>query len=221
MAQMEHSGESSAQESTEDQLYKVRHSLAHVLAQAVLDMRPGSTLGFGPPIRDGFYYDFILSSPITEEDFPDLERRMKKIIKKGQRFYREDLTADEALARIDEMEEPYKREYAKELLDKNNLDGLSFYRNGSFLDMCEGPHVDTTKDIPRDAFKIRSVAGAYWRGDSNNVMMTRLYAWAFETKAELDEYVANWEDAQARDHKRLGREPVSYTHLTLPTICSV
>ena len=206
MAQMEHSGESSAQESTEDQLYKVRHSLAHVLAQAVLDMRPGSTLGFGPPIRDGFYYDFILSSPITEEDFPDLERRMKKIIKKGQRFYREELTADEALSRIDEMDEPYKREYAKELLDKNNLEGLSFYRNGSFLDMCEGPHVDTTKDIPRDAFKIRSVAGAYWRGDSNNVMMTRLYAWAFETKAELDEYVAAWEDAQARDHKRLGRE---------------
>ncbi len=211
MAQMEHSGDSNVAEGGEDQLYKVRHSLAHVLAQAVLDMRPGSTLGFGPPIRDGFYYDFILSSPITEEDFPDLERRMKKIIKKGQRFYREDLTADEALARIDEMEEPYKREYAKELLDKNNLDGLSFYRNGSFLDMCEGPHVDTTKDIPRDAFKIRSVAGAYWRGDSNNVMMTRLYAWAFETKAELDEYVANWEDAQARDHKRLGRELGIYT----------
>jgi len=206
MAQMEHSGDSNAQENQQDQLYKVRHSLAHVLAQAVLDMRPGSTLGFGPPIRDGFYYDFILSSPITEEDFPDLERRMKKIIKKGQRFYREDLTAGEALARIDEMEEPYKREYAKELLDKNDLDGLSFYRNGSFLDMCEGPHVDTTKDIPRDAFKIRSVAGAYWRGDSNNVMMTRLYAWAFETKAELDEYVAAWEDAQSRDHKRLGRE---------------
>jgi len=208
MAQVEHSDESNV---NDDPLYKIRHSLAHVLAQAVLDMRPGSTLGFGPPIRDGFYYDFILSSPISEEDFPDLERRMKKIIKKGQRFYREDLSADEALARIDEMEEPYKREYAQELLDKNNLEGLSFYRNGSFLDMCEGPHVDTTKDIPRDAFKIRSVAGAYWRGDSNNVMMTRLYAWAFETKAELDEYVANWEEAQARDHKRLGKELGIYT----------
>jgi len=208
MAQVEHSNESNV---NDDPLYKIRHSLAHVLAQAVLDMRPGSTLGFGPPIRDGFYYDFILSSPISEEDFPDLERRMKKIIKKGQRFYREDLSADEALARIDEMEEPYKREYAQELLDKNNLEGLSFYRNGSFLDMCEGPHVDTTKDIPRDAFKIRSVAGAYWRGDSNNVMMTRLYAWAFETKAELDEYVANWEEAQARDHKRLGKELGIYT----------
>ena len=203
MAQMEHSGDSDV---SMDQLYKIRHSLAHVLAQAVLEMRPGSTLGFGPPIRDGFYYDFILSSPITDEDFPDLERRMKKIIKKGQRFYREDLAATDALQRIEEMEEPYKREYAQELLEKNNLEGLSFYRNGPFLDMCEGPHVDTTKEIPRDAFKIRSVAGAYWRGDSNNVMMTRLYAWAFETKEELEQHVKNWEEAQARDHKRLGRE---------------
>ena len=149
---MEHSGDSDV---SMDQLYKIRHSLAHVLAQAVLEMRPGSTLGFGPPIRDGFYYDFILSSPITDEDFPDLERRMKKIIKKGQRFYREDLAATDALQRIEEMEEPYKREYAQELLEKNNLEGLSFYRNGPFLDMCEGPHVDTTKEIPRDAFKIR------------------------------------------------------------------
>jgi len=191
---------------TDDQLYRIRHSLAHVLAQAVLDMRPGSTLGFGPPIKDGFYYDFILSAPITDEDFPDLERRMKKIIKKGQKFYREELGAAEALARIEEMDEPYKREYAAELLKKNDLDGLSFYRNGSFLDMCEGPHVETTKEIPRDAFKVRSVAGAYWRGDSNNVMMTRIYAWAFADKDTLDSYVSRWEEAQARDHKKLGRE---------------
>ena len=190
----------------DEQLYRIRHSLAHVLAQAVLDMRPGSTLGFGPPIKDGFYYDFILSAPITDEDFPDLERRMKKIIKKGQKFYREELSADEALARIDEMDEPYKREYAAELLTKNQLDGLSFYRNGPFLDMCEGPHVETTKEIPRDAFKVRSVAGAYWRGDSGNVMMTRIYAWAFADKETLDTYVSRWEEAQARDHKKLGRE---------------
>ncbi|HSG90263.1 MAG TPA: threonine--tRNA ligase [Pseudomonadales bacterium] len=202
MAQFEHSGEADEQ----DELYRIRHSLAHVLAQAVLELRPGSTLGFGPPIRDGFYYDFILSEPLTEEDFPELERRMKKIIKKDQRFYREDLSAEEALARIDEMAEPYKREYAEELLGKHGLEGLSFYRNGSFVDMCEGPHVESTKKIPRDAFKLRSVAGAYWRGDSDNVMMTRLYAWAFATKEELDEYVAAFEDAQARDHKKLGRE---------------
>jgi threonyl-tRNA synthetase len=193
-------------QSDDDALYRIRHSLAHVLAQAVLEMRPGSTLGFGPPIRDGFYYDFILSENLTDEDFPELERRMKKIIKKDQRFYREDLSAAEALARIEEMGEPYKREYGAELIEKNNLAELTFYRNGPFVDMCEGPHVESTKKIPRDGFKLRSVAGAYWRGDSDNVMMTRIYAWAFADKAALDEHVERWNDAQARDHKKLGRE---------------
>ncbi len=198
----EHSGEQDAK----DDLYLIRHSLAHVLAQAVLEMRPGTTLGFGPPIKDGFYYDFMLSSPLTDEDFPELERRMKKILKKGQRFYREDLPKEEALARLDEMNEPYKREYAEELFRKHGLASLSFYRNGPFLDMCEGPHVDTTKDIPRDAFKIRSVAGAYWRGDSRNPMLTRIYVWAFRTKEELDEHVQAYYEALERDHKKLGRE---------------
>ena len=202
MAKFEHSGDAQEQ----DELFKVRHSLAHVMAQAVLEMRPGATLGFGPPIADGFYYDFILPEPLTEEDFPELERRMKKICKKGQRFDREDLDADAALARIEEMGEPYKKEYGAELIDKHGLDGLSFYRNGPFLDMCEGPHVHTTKEIPRDAFKIRNVAGAYWRGSSDNVMMTRIYAWAFLDKETLDAHVKAFEEAQARDHKKLGRE---------------
>jgi len=192
--------------SPNDALYRIRHSLAHVLAQAVLEVRPGSTLGFGPPIKDGFYYDFILSAPLTEEDFPEIEQRMRKILKKGQRFDREDLSKDDALARLAQMSEPYKREYALELIEKRNLQSLSFYRNGPFLDMCEGPHVTTTREIGRDAFKLRSVAGAYWRGDSDNVMMTRVYAWAFATKLELDEYVARYELALARDHKKLGRE---------------
>ena len=196
-----------ADQSDGDQaLYRLRHSLAHVLAQAVLDMRPGSTLGFGPPINDGFYYDFILSQPITEADFPELEQRIRRILKKGQRFYREDLAVDDAFARLDEMQEPYKREYAAELVEKKGLDGLSFYRSGPFLDMCEGPHVDTTRDIARDAFKLRSVAGAYWRGDSDNVMMTRIYAWAFADKATLDSAVSAYQLAQERDHKKLGRE---------------
>ena len=202
MASFEHSGD----EQRDDELYRVRHSLAHVLAQAVLEMRPGSTLGFGPPIRDGFYYDFILSEPLTEADFPEIERRMRKILKKGQRFYREDLPAAAALQRIDEMGEPYKREYGAELVEKHGLQELSFYRNGPFLDMCEGPHVDTTKDIPRDAFKLRSVAGAYWRGDSRNRMMTRIYAWAFADKEALEGHAERWRLAQERDHKKLGRE---------------
>tara|TARA_B110000971_G_scaffold183734_1_gene191256 strand:- start:1312 stop:3192 length:1881 start_codon:yes stop_codon:yes gene_type:complete len=203
--------EAHVEEIEKDDLYKVRHSLAHVLAQAVLEIRPGSTLGFGPPISDGFYYDFILSEPLTEEDFPSLMQKMKKIIKKGQRFDREDLSAEDALARIKEMGEPYKMEYGAELVEKNNLEGLSFYRNGPFLDMCEGPHVHTTKDIPRDAFMLRSVAGAYWRGNSDNVMMTRIYAWAFLDKETLDTHVTAYEEAQARDHKKLGRELGIYT----------
>ncbi len=202
MASLEHSGAQRRQ----DALYCIRHSLAHVLAQAVLELRPGSTLGFGPPIADGFYYDFILSAPLSEADFPEIERRMRKIIKKGQRFYREDLAAAEALARIDEMGEPYKREYGAELIDKHGLSELSFYRNGPFLDMCEGPHVADTRKLPRDAFKLRSVAGAYWRGDSRNPMMTRIYAWAFASGDELEAHVARWRQAQERDHKKLGRE---------------
>jgi len=202
METLEHSGELSP----DDALYRIRHSLAHVLAQAVLEMRPGSTLGFGPPIKDGLYYDFILSAPLTEEDFPELERRMRKILKSGQRFDHEDLPAAAALQRLTEMKEPYKREYAQELVEKKDLSSLSFYRNGPFLDMCEGPHVRTTKEIPRDGFKLRSVAGAYWRGNSDNVMMTRIYAWAFATKDDLDEQVARHELALARDHKKLGRE---------------
>ena len=191
---------------TDAELYRIRHSLAHVLAQAVLAMREGSTLGFGPPIEDGFYYDFILTEPITAADFPELERRMRRILKQGQRFYQEDLPVTAALARLAEMQEPYKREYAAELVAKQDLDTLSFFRNGPFLDMCEGPHVETTRDIPRDAFKLRSVAGAYWRGDSNNVMMTRIYAWAFASKEALDAAVDAFALAQARDHKKLGRE---------------
>ena len=166
----------------------------------------GSTLGFGPPIADGFYYDFILSEPITEADFPELERHMKRILKSRQNFYCEDLARDEALARLDEMKEPHKREYAEELLEKQGLENLTFYRNGPFVDMCEGPHVENTREIPRDCFKLRSVAGAYWRGDSDRVMMTRIYAWAFEDKAQLDEAVQRFELAQARDHKKLGAE---------------
>ena len=189
-----------------DEIYRIRHSLAHVMAQAVLELRPGSTLGFGPPIDDGFYYDFLLSEPLSEDDFPQIERLMKKIIKKDQKFYREELTVEEAFTRLKEMDEPYKEAYATELVEKNSLESLTFFRNGSFLDMCEGPHVGSTKKIPRDAFKIRSIAGAYWRGDSKNVMMTRIYAWAFEDKQQLDLKVEAFRQAQLRDHKKLGRE---------------
>jgi threonyl-tRNA synthetase len=193
-------------EAANPRLFRIRHSLAHVLAQAVLKVRPGAKLGFGPAIEDGFYYDFILPEPISETDFPEIEREMKRVIKHRQAFVREDLPVAEGLARIDAMGEPYKREYAQELASNKGLPSLSFYTNGTFLDMCEGPHVENTADLPMDGFKLRSLAGAYWRGDSRNVMMTRIYAWAYETKEELDARVQQHKDAVARDHKKLGKE---------------
>lgn len=195
----------------EDALYRLRHSLAHVLAQAVLEMRPGSTLGFGPPIADGCYYDFILSEPLKEEDFPEIERRMKNIIKLGQKFEHETLSREAAKLRLEEMGEPYKKEYAEELFEKRGIENLTFYKNGPFLDMCEGPHVENTRQIPPGCFKLRSIAGAYWRGDSNNVMMTRIYVLAFESKEILEEELRRLKEAQERDHKKLGRKLEIYT----------
>jgi threonyl-tRNA synthetase len=189
-----------------DELYRIRHSLAHVLAQAVLEIRPGAQLGFGPPIEDGFYYDFILPEPISEEDFPEIESRMKRIIKQNQKFECEHVPVQAALGRLDGMGQTYKREYAEELAGEQELDTLSFYQNGPFVDLCRGPHVESTRQIPLGAFKLRSVAGAYWRGSSDNVMMTRIYAWAFDSKEALEEHVRRHREALARDHKKLGRE---------------
>ncbi len=192
--------------SVSDSLYRIRHSLAHIMAEAVLELRPGTKLGFGPPIDDGFYYDFILPSPITEEDFPEIEKKMRRLIQENHVFAREELPKEQALARLNEMGEPYKREYAEELFEKKDLQNLTFYRTGPFLDMCEGPHVESSRNLPQQGFKLRSLAGAYWRGDSKNAMMTRIYAWAFETKAELDAQLKAYKEAQERDHKKLGKE---------------
>jgi threonyl-tRNA synthetase len=189
-----------------EKLHRVRHSLAHILAQAVRELRPGSRLGFGPPIDDGLYYDFILSAPLSENDFPELERRMRRIIAANAEFVREELPLDEALARIDALGEPYKREYAREIAEKQGAQALSFYRSGGFVDMCEGPHVARASEIPADAFRIRAIAGAYWRGDSRNVMMTRIYVWAFGSRAELEARLEEHRLALERDHKKLGRE---------------
>lgn len=189
-----------------DDLYRIRHSLAHVMAQALLELRPGSKLGFGPPIDNGFYYDFILSEPLTEADFKEIEKRMRRIINQDQVFEEENLGYEEAMARLESMGEPYKREYAQELFDRKGIETLRFYRNGPFLDMCEGPHVVSTKAIPADGFKLRSIAGAYWRGDSRNVMMTRIYAWAYGSKEELKAAMLAHEEALKRDHKKLGKE---------------
>lgn len=189
-----------------EKLHRVRHSLAHVLADAMQRLRPGALLGFGPAIDDGFYYDFILPEPITDEDLPRLEELMREALKQDQKFVREELPKDQALARLEAMKEPHKVEYARELISKKGLDSLSFYTSGSFVDMCEGPHVGSTREIPIDCFKLHSIAGAYWRGDNDNAMMTRVYGWAFANKKELKEYEKAREEALKRDHRKLGQE---------------
>jgi threonyl-tRNA synthetase len=131
---------------------------------------------------------------------------MARLIQEGHEFSKEELPIDEALKRIDEMGEPYKKEYAQELINRERLSSLSFYRSGSFVDMCEGPHVARACEIPLGAFKLKSIAGAYWRGNSDNVMMTRIYAWAFLSSNELNEHIKAYFEAQERDHKKLGRE---------------
>ena len=140
-------------------LYKIRHSLAHVLAQAVLEIRPNAKLGFGPPIDSGFYYDFDLTEPLSPEDLPMLEKRMRQIIKKGQVFEREELGHDEMVERLDKDNQGYKIEQVEDLSAQNEI--LSLYRNGPFWDLCEGPHVDSTRDIPKNCFSLDSLEGAY------------------------------------------------------------
>ena len=187
-------------------IYKLRHSLSHVLAQAVQEFRPGTKLGFGPPIANGFYYDFLLTDPISSDDLPEIEDRMRAIIKQKQEFKLEELPAADALARIEDMGEPHKLEYAKELIEEKGLDSLTFYTNGPFVDMCEGPHVENTIKLPAKGFKLYSIASAYWRGDERNVTMTRIYAYAFSNPKELKAYVAKREEALKNDHRKLGAE---------------
>ncbi len=193
----------------DENLYKIRHSMAHVLAQAVLQIRPKAQLGFGPPIRTGFYYDFLLEEPLTENDLPDLEKRMRKIIQEKETFQREDLPKPEALKKLAGMGQALKVEYAQELLQSN--DSLSFYKNGPFVDMCEGPHVDNTQEIPLMAFKLDSLAGSYWRGDSSKPMLTRIYGLCFPSESQLKEFIKNRELALKRDHRKLGQELELFT----------
>ncbi len=195
-----------ADKQEETSILRMRHSLSHVMAQAVQKLWPGTLLGFGPPIDDGFYYDFIFPSPISDADLPKIEAEMKRIIKAKQPFVRETLDVDAALERLREMNEPHKLEYAKELIEKQGLKTLTFYSNGPFVDMCEGPHVDNTGDLPYKGFKLHSLAGAYWRGDERNVMMTRIYAYAYPTAAELRGRIMAVEQAKKRDHRKLGKD---------------
>jgi threonyl-tRNA synthetase len=197
-----------------DQLYRIRHSLAHILAQAVLQIRPDAKMGFGPPIDNGFYYDFDFGdNPISPDDFKDLEKRMQRIIKERQAFEQQDMTLEDAIAVLSETDQNYKVEYAQELVDSGRAENglLGFYRNGPFLDMCEGPHLETTRDVPKACFSLDKIAGSYWRGDEKNAMLTRIYGLAFASAPDLKDYKKRRELAMQRDHKKLGRELELFT----------
>ncbi|KKR45434.1 MAG: Threonyl-tRNA synthetase [Parcubacteria group bacterium GW2011_GWC1_40_13] len=198
-----------------DDIENIRHSLAHLMAMAVLDMFPAAKLGIGPTIENGFYYDFDLPEKLTSEQLPKLEKSIKELIKKNIKFEREEISAQKA-REIFSTNQPFKLELIDELekgtrpqTPERSYGGqgkISIYKSGDFTDLCAGPHVESTKEINPDAFKLTKVAGAYWKGSEKNKMLTRIYGVAFETKQELDEYLKMMEEAEKRDHRKLGKE---------------
>ncbi|MEK7125180.1 MAG: threonine--tRNA ligase [Patescibacteria group bacterium] len=181
-------------------LEHLRHSLAHLLAAAVLELYPDAKRAIGPAIENGFYYDFEFSSPISNEDLPAIEKRMREILKKWSTFEKKEISADEARELF--KNNPYKLE----LINEYQSQGLTLYTSGSYTDLCRGGHVENAKDIDPKAFKLTHTAGAYWRGDEKNKMLTRIYGLAFTTAKELEDHVVMLEEAKKRDHKKLGQE---------------
>ncbi|MBI2322099.1 MAG: threonine--tRNA ligase [Chloroflexi bacterium] len=185
-----------------DDLARMRHSAAHVMAQAVQELYPGTRLGIGPAIEDGFYYDFAFPQPITPEDLPRIEQRMAEIVRARAPFVREVLSREEALALFGDKDEAFKVELIHDLPTGEEI---SIYRTGDqWLDLCRGPHVGDTGRV--GPFRLLTIAGAYWRGDEHRPMLQRIYGTAFATRAELETHLKRLEEAQRRDHRRLGRE---------------
>jgi threonyl-tRNA synthetase len=189
--------------SGDDYLWVMRHSAAHVMAEAVREVVPGAKLGFGPPIEDGFYYDFDLPRPLADEDFPAIEAAVKRIKKAKAPFERSVMGVDEARAYFAERDEPFKVDQVEELARQGETE-VSIYRQNAFVDLCRGGHVQDTGRVGE--VKLLSQAGAYWRGNEKNPQLTRLYATAFPTSKELDAHLERLEQAKARDHRRLGRD---------------
>ena len=189
-----------------DSLALIRHDTAHVLAAAVLDLYPGTKISIGPPIADGFYYDFEFPEGVTvsDADFDALEARMREHVKADEPFVREDVPVAEALERFRDEGQDYKVELIEDLVRDQQVETVSLYTNGPFTDLCRGPHAPSTKRIK--AFKLLSVAGAYWRGDADRQMLTRIYGTAFHSKDDLEAHLQRIEEARARDHRKLGRE---------------
>ena len=181
--------------------HALRHTASHILAQAVKHLYPDTKLAIGPAIADGFYYDFDRETPFTEDDLSKIEAEMKKIVKENIKLERFTLPREEALKLTEEMGEPYKTELINDLPEDATI---SFFRQGDFTDLCAGPHVTYTSAVK--AFKLTSVAGAYWRGNEKNKMLVRIYGTAFAKKEELEEYLTRIEEAKKRDHRKLGKE---------------
>jgi threonyl-tRNA synthetase len=197
----------------ESQLYKIRHSAAHVMAQAVMEMFPDGKVTIGPPVENGFYYDFDLPRNLTPEDLQAVEKRMRQIVQGKHEFVKKVVSAEEARQIF--ASQPYKLELI-EGLEKGGLDEygnplkekpeISIYQSDTFVDLCRGPHVASTKEIKQDAFKLMNVAGAYWRGDEKNKQLQRVYGTAWENAQQLKDYLWQLEEAKKRDHRKLGKE---------------
>lgn len=185
---------------SEEQLHAMRHSLAHIMAEAVQSLFPEAKFGIGPVIENGFYYDYDLPRTLIPEDLPLIEAKMREIVAQKNLFERKEISKQEALDFFGKAQEPYKIELINELNDGE----ITIYRSGKFVDLCKGPHVANTGEV--GVFKLTHVAGAYWRGDEKNKMLQRIYGVAFATQSELDEYLNMLEEAKKRDHKKLGKE---------------
>lgn len=184
------------------QLETARHSLAHVLAKALMQLYPETKLTIGPAIEDGFYYDIDLDKSITPDMYDAIEKKMKEILNKGENFVRKEISREEALKLFAGNE--YKTEIIKEL-PENEVVSI-YYTGDDFFDLCRGPHVESTKNLQNYGFKIKCVNGAYWRGDEKNKMLQRVYVYAFKTKKDLADYINMQEEAKKRDHRKLGKE---------------
>ena len=193
----------------EDQLHKIRHSLSHIMASVIKEKYPAVKLGIGPVIDNGFYYDLDFSGGAapTSDDFIEIQKAMRKAIAEKQDFVREEITPVAAKELF--KDEPYKLVLIDELAQKGEM--ITIYRNGNFVDLCAGPHVANSSEIKPDAFMISRLAGAYWKGDEKNKMLTRIYGLAFESKPALEAYERQQEEAKKRDHRKIGKEMKLFT----------
>jgi threonyl-tRNA synthetase len=206
-------GKNESQRYQDSQLYRIRHSTAHVMAQAVLEKFPQAKIAIGPAIEDGFYYDFDLPRALTPEDLEEIEKRMREILRKDYPFQYEVVSAEQARSLF--KDQPYKLELI-DGLEKGGYDDngeplaekpvISLYHHASFTDLCRGPHVNSTREINPDAVKLMNVAGAYWRGDAQRPMLQRIYGTAWQSPQELKDYLWKLEEAKKRDHRKIGRE---------------